>query len=212
MQITTLFVDLDGTLYPATNGMWDDIADRMNQYIHTNFGIPLEDVPAFRYDYYTQYGTTLRGLQLNYEIDSEDYLDYVHDIPLDKYIEPDPVLRAMLEQLPQPKWILTNADRNHAFRVLAKLGIDDLFSGTVDVWATDFHPKPDPYVFKCALKIAGNPPPESCLFVDDIPKNLAPAKKLGFTTVLVGDKESENSHDFHIEEIHDLAQIPALQK
>jgi putative hydrolase of the HAD superfamily len=205
MQISTLFIDLDGTLYPEDNGVWDLISARMNQYIHEHFSIPLEKVSALRKEYYNQYGTSLRGLQHHYSVDAEDYLAYVHDVPLRKYIHPDPQLRAMFKKLPQTKWIITNSVRGHAHAVLLALGIDDLFNGVVDVLDTDYLPKPDPYVFQRALDMAGNPAPQSCMFLDDLPKNLRTAKDMGFITVLVGSKPPEDTHDYHIQRINQLA-------
>lgn len=211
MQISTLFIDLDGTLYPADNGVWDLIADRMNHYIHEHFHVPLEEVPALRLAYYHKYGTSLRGLQQHYDVDAEHYLAHVHDIPVHEYIAPNPAMREMLQRLPQPKWILTNSDRNHSHRVLQALGVDDLFEGVVDVMATDYLPKPDPVVFKIALEMAGNPSPENCMFFDDLPKNLKPAREMGFTTVLVGGKEPQDTHDYHIRHIlHLVDELPWL--
>ena len=213
MQIETLFIDLDGTLYPAGNGVWDLIADRMNHYIHEHFGVPLEDVPALRLAYYHQYGTSLRGLQQHYDVDAEAYLAYVHDIPVQDYVRPNPALRQMLLKLPQPKWILTNSDRNHSNRILQALGINDLFEGVVDVIATDYYPKPDPYVFEVAINLAGNPDPNKSLFIDDLPKNLRPAREMGFTTVLVGDKPPEDTHDYFVRDIVSLVdELPWLTR
>lgn len=205
MQISTLFIDLDGTLYPSDNGVWDLIAERMNRYIHEHFNIPIEEVPLLRLDYYQQYGTSLRGLQHHYDVDAEDYLAYVHDIPIRDFIAPNPQMRDMLQRISLPKWILTNSDRYHSRRVLQALGIDDLFEGVVDVVATDYLPKPEPAVFKIALNMAGNPAPKNCMFFDDLPKNLRPAREMGFTTVLVGDKEPEDTHDYYIRHIMHLA-------
>jgi len=211
MRLSTLFIDLDGTLYPADNGVWDLIAVRMNQYIHEHFDIPLEEVPTLRLKYYQQYGTSLRGLQNHYEVDAEEYLAYVHDIPLHDYIQPDLQLRSMFQKLPQSKWIITNSVRSHALAVLQALGIDDLFEGIVDVMDTDYVPKPEPFVFQHSLELAGSPAPQSCMFIDDLPNNLRPAKDMGFTTVLVGSKPPEDTHDYHIQHITQLAdEIPVL--
>ena len=211
MRYTTLFIDLDGTLYPAGNGMWELIAQRMNEYIHHHLQIPLEQVPELRRSYYQEYGTTLRGLQAHYDIDAEGYLAYVHDVPIAEYLQPDAELRGMLASLPQAKWVMTNSDHRHAGRVLDALGVRDLFEGVIDVWATGFVPKPDPSVYRQALAAAGEPAPGSCVLVDDIPKNLRPAQEMGLTTVLVGDKTPEDSHHYHIKTITELAQqVPAL--
>jgi putative hydrolase of the HAD superfamily len=209
MNINALFIDLDGTLYPLKNGLWDAISSKMNHYMETRLAIPPEEVPGLRQNYFRDYGTTLRGLQVHHEVDAEDYLAYVHDVPVSEYIKPDPALQEILQALPFPKWILTNSDRNHARRILAALGVEDQFEGIIDVLAAEYHPKPEPFVFEKALALAGDPNPESVIFLDDIPKNLVPAKEMGFITIMVGDREGVHGADFQIETIHDLPQVVA---
>lgn len=204
MNVEVIFLDLDGTLYPHENGMWDEIANRMETYMNQVLGIPRQLIPNLRKTYFEKYGTTLRGLQINYEIDPEEYLAYVHDIPVSDFIQPDIKLRKILRELHQPKWILTNSDKNHSKRVLSALGIEDLFRDILGVTDMNFHSKPDSYVFNRALEFAGNPSPNKCLFVDDIPKNLAPAKEMGFITILVGNRQDNLNTHFSIASIHDL--------
>lgn len=186
MSLSTIFFDLDGTLYPGDNGLWEAIRDRMNLYIKERFGFPDQQVSQLRHHYYTTYGTTLRGLQIHYQIDAEDYLSFVHDLPLHEYIQPSPDLRALLLSLPQQRWIFTNADADHASRVMNILGVADCFSGVIDVRAIGFACKPEEVAFQRALSLAGHPPPEECIFLDDSAENLGTAYQLGFTTVLVG--------------------------
>ena len=40
MPIEVLFIDLDGTIYPPDNGMWEKIAKRMEIYMHQALQIP----------------------------------------------------------------------------------------------------------------------------------------------------------------------------
>ncbi|MCU0489940.1 MAG: hypothetical protein MUE67_13470 [Anaerolineales bacterium] len=114
MRYQLLLFDLDETLYPATSGLWNAIAQRMEEYMVERLGISLAQVDIIRRTYFEKYGTTLKGLQANYQVDALDFLHYVHDIPLDQVLEPDPALRTLLHSLPQKKWICTNADRGHA--------------------------------------------------------------------------------------------------
>jgi putative hydrolase of the HAD superfamily len=138
MRYTTVFFDLDDTLYPVEAGLWEAIRSRMSQYMVEQMGLPVEQVDAIRKNYLNTYGTTLRGLQHNFQIDSDDYLAYVHDLPLHKFIKPDPAVRKMLLSLPRQRWIFTNADAAHARRVLATLNLEGCFHGIVDVKAMGF--------------------------------------------------------------------------
>ncbi len=113
----------------------------------------------------------------------------------------------MLESLPQKKWIFTNADADHAKRVLKVLGIEDCFSGIIDVRALDFLCKPDRKAYVRALDLAGEANPENCVLLDDSIRNLTPAHQLGYTTVLVGSTEQYQAADYSIESLKDLPQV-----
>ena len=208
MSFSTIFFDLDGTLYPGDNGLWEAIRDRMNLYIKERFGLPDEQVSELRHYYYTTYGTTLRGLQIHYQIDANDYLAFVHDLPLHEYIQPCPELRAMLLSLPQRRWIFTNADADHAGRVLDILGVADCFLGVIDVRAIEFACKPEEIAYQRALALAGEPLVEQCVFLDDSIENLGTAHQMGFTTVLVG---KDGDHSPHVDySLLRLLQLPQV--
>ena len=204
MPITHLIFDLDGTLYPHDNGIWEAIADRMDEYMHTFLGFSRDEIPEIREGYYHQYGTTLKGLIVNHQIDPYAYLEFVHDIPLNQYIDTDDLLAESLDQLPFPKWIFTNADVSHAVRVLATLGISDHFEGIMGVNSLDFLNKPDPKSYQAALKILKSPDPENCIFIDDIPKNLVGAKQVGMHTILVGSSNPAPEIDHAVPNIYHL--------
>ena len=143
MTITTVFFDLDDTLYPASLGLWEAIRVRMNDYMHKLFGLPDEELTALRQHYFMTYGTTLRGLQMNHQVDTEDFLAYVHDLPLNDYLKPDPALRALLLSLPKRRFVFTNSDANHANRVTNVLGVSDCFEGIIDIHSIEFFSKPN---------------------------------------------------------------------
>lgn len=204
MQYSTLFFDLDDTLYPKTNGLWGAIRERMAEYMRDRLGFPSEVIPELRRTYYDTYGTTLRGLQIHHHVDPLQYLAYVHDLPLEEYIAPDPDLRELLSSLPSAKWIFTNADVDHARRVLAVLDLNGCFNGIIDVRALDFLCKPEPDAYRKALRLAGERDPRVCVLLDDSPRNLAPAKEMGFTTVLVGSDEPHPAADLVIPGLKEL--------
>ena len=207
MPYTTLFFDLDDTLYPNTNGLWSAIRERMGNYMRERLNLPPDDIPNLRRTYFETYGTTLRGLQIHHQVDANDYLAYVHDLPLEKFLHPDPQVRALLLSLPQRKWIFTNADSDHAGRVLATLGLADCFTGIVDVRALGYLCKPDVKAYYQALSLAGESDPGQCVLLDDAPRNLEPARGLGFTTVLVGSQEPHPSANFSIPSLKGLPQV-----
>ncbi|NQS91763.1 MAG: HAD-IA family hydrolase, partial [Chloroflexi bacterium] len=146
----------------------------------------------------------LEGLRIHHQVNPEDYLSYVHDLPLEKFLAEDQILRKQLSSLPQELWIFTNADHNHAERVLAALVLDDLFSGIVDLLAMDFVVKPNPKAYHIALRMAGEKDSTKCVLFDDLLPNLLGAKDMGFTTALVGKNGGPDQVDFHLPSIHDI--------
>lgn len=211
MPYTALFIDLDDTIYPCTSGLWGAIRERMGLFMQERLGLAPEDSLATRRSYVDNYGTTLRGLQIHYQVDPYEFLAYVHDLPLDAFLQPDPDLREILDSLPQPKWILTNADSSHASRVLAYFGVTDLFSGVIDIHALGYVCKPEPEAYRRALAIAGQSDSTTCVFFDDSPRNLAPARQLGLTTVLVGSGAPDPVANVSIASLNELpAAFPQL--
>ena len=211
MLFSTLFFDLDATLYPASNGLWEQIKLRIYQFMLEEIGIPKNEIPATRDKYWTTYGTTLEGLRIHHGVEPDDYLAYVHGLPLKDFLKPDPVLRNILTTLSQDLWIFTNADYRHAERVLAELGISDLFSGIVDLFALDFTVKPNQEAYQTAMTLAGVSDPKQCVMFDDLIQNLLPAKKLGFYTSLVGENSYSEQVDFQLKTIHEMKEkIPQL--
>lgn len=204
----TLFFDLDDTLYESSCGVWNTVQERMRLYMAERVGLPAAEIPALRRQYFETYGTTLRGLQRHHQVDADDYLAYVHDLPLSEYLQPNPALRRLLLSLPQPRWIFTNADSAHASRVLATLGMADCFTGIIDVRAIDFACKPEPEAYLRALAHSGSPDPQTCVLFDDRIENLGGAHRLGFTTVWVKpEAEPHADADFNVPDLMALPQV-----
>jgi len=186
MRFTTLFFDLDDTLYPASTGLWHAIKDRMNLFMRERLCLLEEDIPVLREQYFKTYGTTLRGLQQHHAVDTADYLAYVHDLPLKDYLTPNPVLRDILASLPTRNLIFTNADVPHARRVLQVLELDDLFDTIVDVNAVAPYCKPMPESFAIAMDLADEPDPRKCVMIDDLPRTTRAALEVGMASLLYG--------------------------
>jgi len=186
MPFTTLFFDLDDTLYPPAAGLWEAIGGRISLYMTERMGFPPDQVVSIREKYFREFGTTLRGLQANHAVDMDDYLAFVHDVPLERYIHPDPEVRAAIAGIPARKFICTNADTNHARRVLEAVDLQGLFEGIIDVHTMAPFCKPMHEAFELALKAAGDPERTSCVLLDDQARITRAARSLGMYTVLVG--------------------------
>ncbi len=186
MRFNTLFFDLDETLYPSSSGLWIAIRERINAFMLERMRFPPEQIEGLREQYFREYGTTLRGLQANYSVDMDDYLAFVHNVPLEAHLHPDPELRRVIEALPARKFIFTNADCAHVGRVTKVLDLDGLWDGCIDVHTIAPYCKPMPGSFELALKAAGSPDPDTCALLDDQPRITRAARSLGIFTILVG--------------------------
>ncbi len=173
--------DLDNTLYRADNGIFAQIESRMTDYVTALLKLPRDDARMCQKDLYRRYGTTLNGLMCEHDVDAEDYLRYVHDIDLDG-LGPDTALAAAIQALPGRRFVFTNGCRNHAVRILNRLGMTHLFEAVWDIRTIDFAPKPRAEAYDRVVATGGVTASEAAMF-DDIPRNLVPARAMGMTTV-----------------------------
>jgi putative hydrolase of the HAD superfamily len=193
-QIDCWIFDLDNTLYHPRMALFDLIDARMGAYIARLLDCDPVEARRVQKHYFHAHGTTMAGLMENHGVDPEHFLEDVHAIALDR-LEPDPALRAALIALPGRRLIFTNADADYAGRVLDALGIADLFAACHDIRATAYVPKPQPAAY-ASLCAAQGVAPERALFVEDLSRNLPPAKAIGMTTVWL-DNGSESGHRNH---------------
>jgi putative hydrolase of the HAD superfamily len=207
----TIFLDLDDTLYPNTSGVWGAIGDRINLYMSERVGISPGRVAALRDQYFRAYGTTLNGLMLHHNVDPHDYLDFVHQVPIEEMIRPDLDLLQTLRSLPQRRVVFTNASLRHAQRVIRALGVESAVDRVVDIEALEMINKPRPESFLRAMALCGETDAAACVTVDDALRNLLTANSLGMTTVLVGRDDGCEAVDFCIERAAELTRaVPAL--
>ena len=92
-------------------------------------------------------------------------------------------------------------------RVLDRLGLADAFDGMHDIHAMDYVPKPDPRAYAAMCERFGIDP-HRALFVEDMARNLEPAKALGMTTVWIDNGSERGDHGadpaFIDYQIHDI--------
>jgi putative hydrolase of the HAD superfamily len=138
-----------------------------------------------RQQYFHTYGTTLRGLQIHHHVDSEAYLETVHQLPIADCIRPNPALVDRLTRLRAPFAIFTNSPHEHAVRVLHQIGFNEIFFPIIDIRMMQFQPKPHPTAYQIALDVIAQPASSVYLFEDTL-HNLAYAHAIGMRTVYIG--------------------------
>lgn len=201
-----ILFDLDNTLYSEKCGVFDLIDQRMNEWLTSRLQVSLEEVDQFRNRYFMKYGTTLRGLMLHHDVEPREFLDFVHDVPVHDFLSADLELRRTLEEIHSRRIIFTNSDLKHARRILDALGVGDLFEKVFDIEAMHYIPKPNPESYQLALEYLKVDPTE-CLLIDDMERNLVPARALGMSTILIGDGKTSEESAHTISNIKELSGI-----
>jgi putative hydrolase of the HAD superfamily/pyrimidine and pyridine-specific 5'-nucleotidase len=175
---------------------------------------------GYAYQLYKKYGTALRGLRAEGWIEDtpeavDEFLQYVHDVGVEKLLQPDQELREILLRVdPEiPKYAFTASVREHAIRCLEALGIADLFVGIIDCKTCDLETKHSQHSFETAMRVAGVEDPEQCLFFDDNLTNIEAARKIGWRSVLVGrvgrdGKPVSSEHaELELDRIHQVKEV-----
>lgn len=206
-RIDTWVFDLDNTLYPPRANLFGQIDQRMTAFIMELLSLNAVEARALQKHYFLEYGTTLHGLMHYHGVDPRRFLDYVHDIDL-TVVGPDAALRRALAALPGRKLVFTNGDAVYARRVLERLGIADHIEAIHDIVATDFVPKPHEAPYDQLLSEHGIDA-RRAVFVEDMARNLLPAKARGMGTVWVNNGSEKGglgaSPDYIDLEITDVA-------
>ena len=155
--------------------------------------------------YWIEYGTTIAGLIHEHDVDPAPYLADVHDVAVHDHLRPNPALDAILAALPYRKAVFTNATATHARNVLEALDILDHFELLVGLDEVGYLSKPNPLAYERCLDLLGLPA-DRCIFIEDSPVNLAPAKAMGMKTALVGYAGHPHA-DYTIDRVEDINRI-----
>jgi putative hydrolase of the HAD superfamily len=210
MALKYIVFDLDDTIYPRGSGLMQEVGRRIQLWLCDHIGLTWEEATAMRRDYFLRYGTTLGGLIALHDVDIHAYLDFVHNVPVDKYLDPNPALATMLDGIPIRKAIYTNGTSAHGWRVLQALQVSDRFEQVIGIEEVGLRNKANSDAYEQMLALLGARGPE-CIMIEDTAHNLRPAKALGLTTVLVSADGSagppEEGVDFLVESVLEVGKI-----
>ncbi len=184
--------DLDNTLYPARTNLFALIDARMTAFIGDFLHLDAQEAHRVQKEYFLGHGTTLAGLMTEHDVDPHAFLENVHDIEMD-VLEENAPLAAAIAKLPGRKIVFTNGDAPYALKVLDRLGLGGSFEAVHDIHAMALKPKPNSGAYS-GLCAAFDIDPSQSLFVEDMARNLKPAKAIGMTTVWI-DNGSEQTRD-----------------
>jgi putative hydrolase of the HAD superfamily len=182
-HVDTWVFDLDNTLYPRHINLWQQVDQRIREYVARFLKLPADEAYAIQKGLYQRYGTTMRGMMTEHGMDAYDYLNYVHDIDHSP-LEPDPALGAAIAELPGRKLILTNGTREHADAVLRRLEINPHFEDVFGIVEAEFEPKPSSQTYEKFFAKHAIEPARAAMF-EDLARNLEVPHRFGMTTALV---------------------------
>ncbi|MBI3350179.1 MAG: pyrimidine 5'-nucleotidase [Burkholderiales bacterium] len=179
--------DLDDTLHNASHSAFPALNASMTAYIQTHLGLSSDAAVALRHGYFSRYGATLTGLQRHHGVKAAHFLHETHQLPgLDAQLHGHAHDLAALRRLPGRKFLMTNAPRAYAERVLAAIGLAGVFERLICVEDMSCfgqsRPKPDARMFRMVLarlKLR----PERCVLVEDTLIHQKTARGLGMATV-----------------------------
>jgi putative hydrolase of the HAD superfamily len=179
--------DLDNTLHNASLSSFPGIDARMTEYIERELNMPRDEANALRAHYLRRYGATLLGLVRHHGVHAAHFLHDTHVLPeLESLAHGHPHDFAALDRLRGRKYILTNAPRAYALRVLAALGAAHHFDGVLAIedmkMFGHLRPKPDARMLRwmaARLRVT----PSRCVLVEDTLQHQKAAFGIGMTTV-----------------------------
>lgn len=179
--------DLDNTLHNASYAALAGINESMTEYIVRELALAHSEADALRGHYWRRYGATLLGLVRHHGVKPAHFLHHTHRLPgLEARVHGHAHDFAALRRLPGRKYILTNAPRDYARRVLGVLGIAGLFDGVLAIedmrMFGQLRPKPDARMLR-RVAVQLGVAPSRCVLVEDTLEHQKSARNVGMTTV-----------------------------
>ncbi len=187
MNKTVWLFDLDNTLHDASHAAFGELHVAMGDYIGCHLGLSPEEAGVLRSRYWLRYGATLLGLVRHDDVRAAHFLEETHRLPgLEERLRTSAHDRAALRRLGGRKFILTNAPRAYAMRVLGALGMTKLFDGVIAIedmaMFGDLRPKPDARMLRRVAARLGVAPGR-CVLVEDTLVHQKAACRVGMRAV-----------------------------
>ncbi len=178
---------MDDTLHDASWRVFPRMLQEMRAYIERHLGVDAGEADRLRQHFWARHGATLLGLVREHGVHAEHFLAETHrfdDLP--GLLRSDRSQRAALRRLDGRKYVLTNAPRAYALRVLRAIGILHAFDGVIAIEDMrqfgQWRPKPDARMLRHVLRRLRLRPAQ-CLLVEDTLEHLRAARTMGLRGV-----------------------------
>lgn len=171
--IKAIVFDLDGTLYVSDafeHAVWESVSRYAGELLGISAEAGGQRIKELRQRLTEERGT-LQTLAVAIEVLGgtvpEMHRRFAEDLEPQQYIQPDPRVRPLLDQLGKryTSWLLTNNNQTLTDKILACLQLEESFQRVITINDT-WRPKPDQEVLDQVLSDLGLPS-EAVLFVGD---------------------------------------------
>ncbi len=195
MSAKKFVFDLDGTLYKASETI-EKLVDRaVVSFFKNKLQIDEKDAVELIKNLRERYYYDADALGKEYPFSKQEFLEYICDVDVST-LPQDLELNAVLHNLPNEKYIITDSTKKHVTDVLSQIKVDkELFKEIFDGHDMKYSFKCTGVGFNRFLQKYGLSASE-CIVFEDNGDNLQAAKKLGFITVGIGDKISAANTQF----------------
>lgn len=219
--------DYDLTIYGADEHcVIESLDNRISKYVQKVTAVDDETAHEIRKDYLQRFGTTLAGLQAMHGVKPDDFFDFIHQPEFLIYPKPSPKKASLIKGLAGHRYIFTNGRRDWSEAGMTHMGVRDCFEEIFDLKQMDWVGKPQDSAYeKAELWLAKKVPemffangapadPSQIVLLEDSVRNLEPAHRRGWTTILVNPIPDVPSWvDFYIPSLLHLTGIlPDLAK
>lgn len=185
-MIQAFIFDLDGTLYPRTNPLYQSMSARIRQWFQEQLRIHSEDMDEYYewlkrtypspFDAIEQFGLSVASYHAEVFGELDPELSLNEDIDLCE----------SLKQLPGQKFLVTQSSREHAERVLKVLNVCQCFS-EIYVYGLNWHSRRKIDAYEMIRQRNGWTPAQVCIIGDNLIVDLHDAHTIGYSCVAVSD-------------------------
>lgn len=189
MKKNTIISDLDGTLYPKSNGLTKQIDQLAESFLISETGMSKGELAKLE-ELFPNILDALKALQIS----EQKYYDNVHNKLDYSVLNPNTEMTKLLTSLNLKVFVVSLSPAEHINKVLSLLQIDHLIDCTFSVAKEKSSNKGDCY--KNIMQKYKLPVDEVCVVGDNYLLDIEPAQRLNISTALISSTKLSNTESF----------------